>query len=423
MNRQTFLIIGAGLAGASAVSQLRKDGFDGAVVLVGEELEPPYERPPLSKAYLRGEAGVDSIAIRDPSFYTEHDVDLRLSTRATAIRPASREVLLDDGSRLGYDRLLIATGSSPRRLDVPGHDLPGIHHLRTRADSAAIRQAASHASRASVVGAGWIGSEVAASLRQLGLPVAMIGPDATPLEKVLGPEVGGVFRDLHAAHGVDLSLGLRVVGFEGSAAVAAVRTSDGRRIAADLVVVGIGARPQIELAVEAGLDVGQGILVDEQLESSVPGIFAAGDVAEMWHPALKTRLRVEHQDNARRQGRAAARNMLGKAEPYVRLPYFYSDQYDLGVEYRGYAPAWDSVVTRGDLRTREFLAFWLADGRVMAAMNANTWDVGDELQELVDARRMVDPERLADPDVPISAAAADRPRDRAIPSAPSPMVR
>ena len=418
-----FVIVGASLAGASAAAQLRKDGFDGPIVLLGEEPERPYERPPLSKDYLRGTSGRDALPIHGPTFYDEHAIDLRTATPVTAIDPSRREVVLDDGERIGYERMLLSTGASPRRLEVPGRGLPGVHDLRTLDDADRLRAAAGAAQRVVVIGGGWIGAEVAASLRQLGLPVTLVAPGSVPLERVLGPEVGGVYRDLHEAHGVRLVMGQRVTAITGRARAEAVETSDGTRIEADLVVVGVGARPRIELAVAAGIAVGDGILVDEHLETSAAGVFAAGDVAEMWHPALRARVRVEHQDNAKRQGRAAARNMLGKAESYVRLPFFYSDQYDLGMEYRGYAPAWDSVVVRGDLGEREFLAFWLADGRVMAAMNANVWDAGDGLQHLVDAGRIVDPGRLANPAVPLGALVADPPHDGGILSVPSSVVR
>ncbi len=401
MNEQTFVIIGAGLAGANAAAQLRKDGFEGRIVLVGEEPDRPYERPPLSKDYLRGTTERAKLDVHGPEFYTDGAIGLRLSTRATAIEPASREVVLEDGQRLRYDRLLLATGASPRRLEIPGADLAGVHYLRTVADADAIREAATTAGRATVIGGGWISTEVAASLRELGLAVAMIAPGPVPLERVLGTEVGTVYRDLHAEHGVELVMGQRVAALRGRTAVAAVETADGTRIDADLVVVGIGAVPRTELAAAAGLTVAGGVLVDERLESNVPGIFAAGDVAAAWHPLFGARIRVEHWDNARRQGRAAARNMLGHAEPYLRVPYFYSDQYDLAMEYSGYAPAWDRVVFRGDPASREFLAFWLQDGRVLAGMSANIRKMNSAISALVASRRRVAVDRLVDPAIPL----------------------
>ncbi|HJT63140.1 MAG TPA: FAD-dependent oxidoreductase [Candidatus Limnocylindria bacterium] len=401
MARRTFVIIGAGLAGAEAAVQLRKDGFDGRVILVGDEASQPYERPPLSKAYLRGAAERPTLDVRSASYYLDHAVELLLSTRATAIEPRRRVVVLDGARRLRYDRLLLTPGAAARRLELPGSNLAGIHVLRTVEDADAIRAAASRADRAVVIGGGWIGAEVTASLRQLGLPVAMVAPGSAPLERVLGPEVGAVYRDLHAEHGVELVLGSRVGTFHGHGAVEAVETVDGRRIGGDLVVVGAGAVPQTSLAEAAGLEVGDGIHVNEHLETGTAGIFAAGDVAAAWHPVLGERIRVEHWDNARRQGRAAARGMLGTSEPYARIPYFYSDQYDLGMEYAGHARSWDRVVFRGDIATRAFIAFWLLEGRVVAAMNANMGPVNASLATLVASRNQVTADRLLDPQVPL----------------------
>jgi 3-phenylpropionate/trans-cinnamate dioxygenase ferredoxin reductase subunit len=406
MSDQVFVIVGASLTGASAAEQLRSEGFDGAIVLIGEESSRPYERPPLSKDYLRGETPRDRFEALEPGYYAQHGIDLRTSTRAEAIDPEAREVALDDGSKLRYDRLLLATGSAPRHLRIPGHDLRGVHYLRTIDDADALREAASQASDAVVVGAGWIGAEVAASLRQLDLSVSMISPDPMPLVRVLGPEVGRVYLDLHRENGVQAMMGQGVVAFHGDGAVDAVETDAGQRVKADLVVVGIGATPRTQLAVGAGLDVSNGIDVDETLATSAPDVYAAGDVAAAWHPRLEARLRVEHWDNARRQGRHAATNMLGAGESYTRLPYFFSDQYDLGMEYRGHATDWDAVVFRGSPEGREFLAFWLKDGRVLAAMNANVWKVGKPITALIESHRRVDRDRLADASVPLDDLAA-----------------
>jgi 3-phenylpropionate/trans-cinnamate dioxygenase ferredoxin reductase subunit len=397
----TILIVGASLTGAKAAEALRKEGYDGRIVMFGEEPQPPYLRPPLSKERLRGEDKLDKLFVHPEAWYAEQRIELRLSTLVRAIEPATREVVLDNGQRMAFDRLLIATGAAPRRLNIPGGDLGGVHYLRTLEDADAIRDAVTAASRAVVIGGGWIGAEVAASIRQLGLPVAMIADGSVPLERVLGAEVGSVYRDLHAERGVELVMHQRAVAFRGQTAIEAVETADGRRIEGDLVVVGVGAQPRIGLAADAGLDVADGILVDEMLETSVPGIFAAGDVAAAWHPLLGSRLRVEHWDNARRQGRAAARNMLGKAEPYLRIPYFYSDQYDLSMEYAGYAPAWDQVVFRGEPASRSFVAFWLTEGRVVAGMNANVLQVNDAIAALVGSKDRVAVERLVDPAVPL----------------------
>ena len=403
---RTLVIVGAGLAGANAAAHLRKKGFDGRIVLVGEERDRPYERPPLSKEYLRAAKARDELDVHAGSFYTDQAIDLRTSSLVTAIDVPSRDVVLEDGSRIRYDRLLLATGALPRRLDVPGSHLAGIHLLRTVADAEAIRDRAAAARRVVVIGGGWVGSEVAASLRELGVSVALVAPGSTPLERVLGPEIGGVYRDLHATHGVELHLSQRAVAFRGGTAVEAVETADGTRIEADLVVVGVGARPRTDLAAAAGLEAGDGIHVDEHLETSVPGIFAAGDVAAAWHPLFGARIRVEHWDNARRQGRIAVQNMLGGADPYDRIPYLYSDQFDLSMEYAGHAPAWDRVVIRGEPASGAFVAFWLRDGRVVAGMNANVPKVNDAIGALVRLGRPAIVERLADPAVPLDDAEA-----------------
>jgi 3-phenylpropionate/trans-cinnamate dioxygenase ferredoxin reductase subunit len=398
----TFVIVGAGLAGAKAAETLRAEGFEGRVLLLGEEAERPYERPPLSKAYLRGEADRESLYVHQEGFYAAHDIELRTSTSVRSIAPAGRRLELASGERIGYDRLLLATGSAPRRLRLPGADLAGVRYLRSRLDADSLAAAAAHAERVVVVGTGWIGSEAAASLRQLGRKVTMVGPDTAPLARVLGPEVAEVYRDLHAEHGVRLALGTRVAGFRGHGRVEAVVTDHGETIDGDLVLVGAGAIPRTELAEAAGLPVGNGVLVNEQLEAvGAAGIYAAGDVAAAWHPRYQIYLRVEHWANALNQGPAAARNMLGVPTPYARLTYFYSDQYDLGMEYSGYAATWDRVVVRGDLATRRFIAFWLKDQRVLAGMNAGVWEVTEPIQALIRGGWPVDPERLADPEVPL----------------------
>lgn len=402
---QTIVIVGASLAGAKAAETLRQEGFGGRVVLIGEERDRPYERPPLSKGYLRGDGEVVKIFVHDEGFYAGQGIELRTSTMVTAVEPAASEVVLENGERLAYDRLLLTTGAAPRRLTVPGADLPGVHYLRDVGDADDLALAIGQASRVVVVGGGWIGSEVAASARQMGPEVAMVDPGAVPLAGVMGPEVGAVFRQLHASHGVDLYLGTGVEAIVGHKAAEGVRTADGRVIDADLVVVGIGVIPRTELAEAAGIRVGNGIEVNEYLETSVPGIFAAGDVAAAWHPGLGERLRVEHWANALNQGPAAARNMLGAGIPYDRVPYFFSDQYDLGMEYSGSARTWDRVVFRGNPDDGKFIAFWLADGRVVAGMNANVWDVTGPIQALIRSRQPVDIARLTDPAVALEELA------------------
>jgi len=399
--RRTFVIVGASLTGAKAAEVLRLEGFDGRIVLIGEEPEHPYQRPPLSKEYLRGEAGREKVYVHDERFYGEHDIELRTSARVVTLDPAGGQLFLEDGRRLRYDRLLLATGAVPRRLSIPGSDLPGVHYLRTIEDSDRLNQAIMPASRVVVVGAGWVGSEVAASARQIGAEVVLIERGSLPLERVLGPEVGAVYRDLHTSHGVELLAATGVEAMDGARSVEEVRTSTGRSIACDVVVIGVGVAPRVDLAEAAGIVVEDGIAVDERLETSTPGIFAAGDAAAAWHPFYGARIRVEHWANALHQGEVAARNMLGLATPYERLPYFFSDQYDLGIEYTGYAPSWDKVVFRGDPGTRQFIAFWLSDGRVVAGMNANVWDVTDPIRELIHRRTPVDASSLADPDEPL----------------------
>lgn len=400
---RTIAIVGAGLAGAKAAEALRKEGYAGTVTLYGDEAGSPYLRPPLSKDYLRGESDPDNVLVHPDAWYAEHQIDLRPSSAVRAIDPGSNEIVLDGRRREPFDRLLIATGAAPRRLEIGGSALQGIHYLRTLDDAGAIQAATATARRAVVIGGGWIGAEVAASIRSLGVPVALVAGGSVPLERVLGPEVGTIYRDLHVEHGVEIFPNERVTAFlgDGDGAVEGVETAGGARVEGDLVVVGVGATPRAELAAAAGLEVGDGILVNEFLETSAPGIFAAGDVAAAWHPLFETRLRVEHWDNARRQGRIAARNMLGLAEPYDRVPYFYSDQFDLSMEYAGYAPAWDRVIFRGVPASRVFVAFWLKNGRVVAGMNANVPKVNAAISALVGSRKQVDAERLVDPDVPL----------------------
>lgn len=406
-----IVIVGAGLAAARAAESLRKEGYEGSVTVLGDEPERPYLRPPLSKEYLRGEGDREQVFVHQATYYAEQRIDVRSGTNVNAIEPAAREVVLEGGERLPFDRLLIATGAQPRTLPVPGADLPGVMTLRTIADADAIRAAATDAEQIAVIGAGWIGSEVAASLRMLARKVVLIAPEAVPLERVLGPEVGGVYRDLHLQRGVEWRPGTTVKRFVGTDRVQAVETSAGERIAADLVVVGVGVEPRTALAASAGLAVGDGIQVDATLETSVPGIFAAGDVASAWHPFYESRLRTEHWANAKFQGTAAGRSILGDITPYDRIPYFYSDQYDLGMEYTGWASPSDRLVVRGSLDQRQFVAFWLRAGRVVAGMNANVWDVAKPIERLIRSRAVVDSDTLADPSVAIddlagSAAAA-----------------
>lgn len=402
---QTMVIAGASLAGAKAAETLRADGFDGRIVLIGEEPARPYERPPLSKTYLRGEVGFDAAAVHDEDFYRTHDIELLTSTTVTAIDPGSRTVALGSAGTLPYHQLLLTIGATPRRLAVDGADLAGIHYLRSIESCDALRQALAEASRVVVVGAGWIGSEVAASARQLGKDVALVEVASVPLERVLGAEVGAVFRDLHADHGVACHFGVGVDGFRGSARAEEVVLSDGVTVPGDLFVVGVGVSPRTALAEGTGIELDNGIVVDEHLATSVPGVWAAGDVANAWHPTLSRRIRLEHWSAALNQGPVAAKNMLGHPTPYTKIPYFFSDQYDLGMEYSGIATHWDQIVYRGDPETREFIVFWLDSGRVAAGMNVNVWDVADQIAALVASKQTVDPKALADPAADLSSLA------------------
>jgi 3-phenylpropionate/trans-cinnamate dioxygenase ferredoxin reductase subunit len=404
----SFVVVGGGLAGAKAVQALRDGGFAGRVSLVGAEPHRPYERPPLSKGYLMGKDALDSVFVHASDWYAEHDVDLRVGVAATALDLARRELSLSDGSTVAYDALLLATGSRPRPLPVPGADLAGVHVLRTLDDSAGLREAMAAASAIAVVGGGWIGLETAAAARIAGLPVTVLERDALPLVGPLGPELAQLFADLHRDNGVDLRCGVGVSALLGDGGrVRGVQLDDGSSVPADLVIVGVGAVPNVELAVAAGLAVDDGVLVDATLRSSDPHVWAAGDIARAEHPFLGRRVRVEHWDTARRQGEAAGRSMLGQGVPYDRLPYFYTDQYDLGMELTGQVPSTrdgrgePQVVLRGDVAARELVAFWLLDGRVQAGMAVNQWDLMEPVERLIRSRRPVDPVRLADPGVPL----------------------
>ncbi|HEY4700826.1 MAG TPA: FAD-dependent oxidoreductase [Streptosporangiaceae bacterium] len=400
----TFAIVGASLAGARAAEALRTEGFEGQIILIGHEAHYPYERPPLSKGYLLGTEERDSFAVHEPGWYAEHGIDLRLSTGVTAIDRQLRQLTLSTGETVGYDKLLLTTGATPRLLEVPGATANGVMYLRSVDDSDRLRETLSSASSVVIVGSGWIGLEVAAAARTAGVATTVVSLDSGPLQQVLGPEVAPVFADLHREHGVDLRLGTEVDRLLVSAdAVNGVRLADGTELAADAVIVGMGVIPAAELAREAGLDVDGGVLTDAALRTSDPDIYAAGDVARAYHPLVGHRVRVEHWANARHQPVAAARAMLGQDVAYDRLPYFFSDQYDLGMEYTGYVTPdrYDRVVFRGDVAKREFVAFWLSRGLVQAGMNVNIWDVADEIRDLIRDGLPVDPERLADPGVPI----------------------
>lgn len=402
---RTIVVVGAGLAGAKTVEALRDKGFDGSLTLVGAETHLPYERPPLSKGYLKGDDERDSFEVHDRAWYDEHDVVLRLGETVTALDLDAGTVTTDAGE-LPFDAVVLATGSEPRRLDLPGADLDGLLTLRTVDDSDRLRDAFTDGARVVVVGGGWIGLETAAAARERGAEVTVLLPEDVPLERVLGAELGGMVAALHREHGVDLRTGVQVTGFRGAGRVDGVELGDGAVVPADVVVLGVGAAPRTALAEAAGLAVDGGVLVDAALRTSDPRVLAVGDIAAQDHPTLGGRVRVEHWATALNQPATAAATLLGQDAAYDELPYFFSDQYDLGMEYLGSAdPASDELVVRGDLDGRELIAFWLRDGRVVAGANVNVWDVVDDVKALIRSGAPVDPVRLADPDVPLSELA------------------
>jgi 3-phenylpropionate/trans-cinnamate dioxygenase ferredoxin reductase component len=408
-----FVIVGASLAGASAAAALRDGGFEGELTLIGEEARLPYSRPALSKGYLRGQEGFEAQLVNPEGYYAEHRITVRLGARATHVDPARRVVELGGSATVPYDRLLVTTGGRNRALRTPGADLPGIFQLRTVEECDRIRGAARPGARAVVVGMGFIGSEVTASLRQMGVQVSAIARHPVPLAGVLGPEVGAVLADIHRDRGVDLALGDTVAAFEGDGRVERVRTAKGRVLACDLVVAGIGIAPNHELLAEAGAAVDNGVLVDPLCRTSLPDVYAAGDVASHQHP-LFGRLRVEHWNNGLQHGRAAARAMLGGTEPYDYLHSFWSDQYEHLIEYVGFAPTWDRLVLRGDRPSRKFLGFYLKDGVLRAAVGLDRGGDPEDPKSpselrivagLIRARARVDPARLADEAVELSRLA------------------
>lgn len=412
---RTFVIVGGGLAGAKAAETLRAEGFTGRVIIIGDERDHPYERPPLSKGYLTGKEERDVVFVHEPAWYAQHDVELHLGQSVTAVDRQGRSVLLGDGTTVHYDKLLLATGAEPRRLEVPGTDLAGVHHLRRLAHADRLRQVLATLGRDNghlvIAGAGWIGLEAAAAARGYGAEVTVVEPEPTPLHQVIGPELGQLFADLHRERGVRFHFGSRlteIVGQDGM--VLAARTEDGDEHPAHSVLAAIGAAPRTGLAEAAGLALvdrahGGGVAVDASLRTSDPDIYAAGDIAAVHHPLLGVRLRVEHWANALNGGPAAARAMLGREVSYDRIPYFFSDQYDLGMEYSGWAPpgTYDQVVLRGDAGKREFIAFWLKDRKVLAGMNVNVWDVTEDIQNLIRSGSAVDTDALADPGTPLGA--------------------
>ncbi len=379
-----FVIVGAGLAAGTAVTELRSTGFDGRIVVYGDERHPPYERPPLSKAYLLGNDPFESALVHPEQWYAEHDVELRLGHRVSSIDPDDHSVTAD-GKAQRYDRLLLATGASPRRFALADASGAPVAYLRTVEDSSRLKATFGEGQKVVIIGGGWIGLEVASAARMAGSEVTVVESLELPLLRVLGPEVAAVFADLHREHGVDLRTGSSVTAVHQADGRSVVQLDDGDSLDADLIVVGIGVVPNDELARQAGLATDNGILVDERLATSAPDVFAAGDVANAQHPVLGRRIRVEHWDTAIEQGKVVAHNLLGEGVPYTRQPYFYTDQYDLGMEYVGSVgpDGADEVVLRGDVPGRVFTAFWLKDGVIAAGMHVNDWDAIDPVRSLV----------------------------------------
>ncbi|MDT5162557.1 MAG: 3-phenylpropionate/trans-cinnamate dioxygenase ferredoxin reductase component [Mycobacterium sp.] len=404
---QSVVIIGGGLGGAKAAEALREQGFSGSITLISNEADAPYERPPLSKGYLAGRSPFEDAVVHPLQWYVEHDVDLRLSTTATSLDSDEHTVTLSDGTTLPYDKLLLATGAVPRVLAVPGADAENVLYLRRRDDADAIRATFGGGHQLVIIGAGWIGLEVAAAARDADTEVAIVEMAELPLLGVLGPEIARVFADLHTSRGVQLHMGaaLEVITLDDRGRANGVRLADGTLISADAVVVGIGVSPDVALAEAAGLATDNGVLVDAALRTSDPDIFAVGDIANHAHPSLGIRVRVEHWATALKQPAVAVAAMLGSDDAdgiYSELPYFFSDQYDLGMEYLGHAARHNKyqLVVRGDLASREFVAFWLDEAcRIKAVLNVNVWDVIDAVKPLILAGTAVEPARLSDPQV------------------------
>ena len=407
-DRSTYVIVGANLAGGRAAEALRNNGFDGRLVLIGAEPDPPYERPPLSKEYLRGEQERDKLFIAPPSFYEENDIELRLGVRATRVDSKERTVGLETGESVQFDKLLIASGGRVRRLSVPGIDLEGVYYLRTMADSERIAAELVSGRRLVVVGAGFIGAEVAASASMNGLEVTVLEIAEVPLGRALGQEMGNIYADIHRDHGVDLRLGQGVERIEGTGRVERVIATAGATIDCDLVVVGVGIEPETSIVEGSGIELNNGIVVDEYCQTNVEGIFAAGDVANFYNPILEERIRVEHWANAQNQGIAAAKNILGQRQPYAEVPWFWSDQYEINMQYVGHASSWDEVLLRGSVPERQFSAFYLKGSRLRAAMCVNRQRDIRPSRELIRARTPVDAKKLADEDVDLRSLVPQR---------------
>jgi NADPH-dependent 2,4-dienoyl-CoA reductase/sulfur reductase-like enzyme len=412
-----FVIVGASLAGVSAAEELRKQGFGGRIVMFGRESRHPYIRPPLSKEFLAGKEEADKVFVHPRNWYDENAIELELDSEVTSINRIERTVSVS-GKRLHagsiepesikYSKLLITTGSTPRQLQVPGATIPGVRYLRSLADATKLRgELGRGGKRVAVIGSGWIAMEVAATARTLGNDVRVILNSETPLTKAIGRELGQFFADVQVEHGVifDRSTTVEEIVPTNDGVVGGVRVGEQSVLPADIVVVAIGAAPEVEFAIAAGLEVDNGILVDASLRTSDPDIFAAGDVANALHPIIGQRMRSEHWANALNQGPAAARAMLGQDVSYDEIPYAYSDQFEIGMEFSGYLPLIGDakLVYRGDRDKREFIVFWVRDDRVVAGMNVNVWDVNEDVQGVIRRGNTVEVAALADPDVPLKS--------------------
>lgn len=405
-----WVIIGGGLAAGRAAAELRKEGFDGHLVVVTNESRQPYERPPLSKDYLRGETKFEKLLATDPGTWEDPSIELMRGRRATRLDLGQRRIELDDGGSLPFGKLLLATGASAIRPRMPGADAAFVHTLRTVEDSDSIRASASAASggRVVIAGGGWIAAEVAASLRQLGNEVTLAFPENEVLEQRLGREVGALYSALHERHGVHLIRKAWVAEIADDRRGRGLVLKNGDLIPADMVVLGFGATPNVSLAADAGLEIDNGVLADAELQTKAPDVFVAGDVASPWHDRYERHLRVEHWDTAREQGRTAALNMLGRGEAYERVPYFYSDQFELGMEDYGLPGDAGEVVIRQIEDGERFVSLWIADGRVLAGLHGNDWDSADLIRQMVTEKMPIDVGRFKDPSVPLSTLLAAR---------------
>jgi 3-phenylpropionate/trans-cinnamate dioxygenase ferredoxin reductase component len=402
---EAFVIVGASLAGATAAATLREEGFDGRVILIGEEPTPPYERPSPSKEYFRGEAPFGDALVRPEDFYASNGIETHFGVRATRVEPIEKTIELSGANRIHYDKVLIATGSRNRRFPIPGLDLEGIYDLRTIEDCDRIKKEIVAGGRAAIVGMGFIGSEIASSLRQMGVEVVAVEGGKAPLSRVLGDEIGRVMEHIHRVHGVEMILEDRVSGFEGTGHVECVVTQGGRRIDCDFAVVGVGVEPVTDVVTGSGIGIDNGIVVNEYCRTSIDGVFAAGDVTNHYHPVFRQRMRVEHWHNALNQGAAAARNMMGRASVYDEIHWFWSDQYDHNLQYTGFHRGWDELVVRGSLEDRDFIAFYVTDGIVAAAVGMNRGRDVRRTMPLIRQRAVADASQLADDDLDLRTLA------------------